>query len=253
MELFSRVVGSGQPLIIIHGLFGMSDNWQSLAKQFASFFEVHLIDQRNHGRSFHHNEFNYDCLSQDLLNYIELKKLRNVILLGHSLGGKTAMKFATLYPGFMSKLIVIDISPRYYSIHHHTIIKGLKYLASQTLKSRRIADEQLAKFIEEPGVRQFLLKSLYWNEKKELEFRFNLNSISDNIENVGQALNKKSFYDGPTLFLQGEESNYINNDDETLIFHHFTDAQIETIKDAGHWVHAQQPQAFFESIMRFLI
>ena len=109
MELFSRVIGSGQPLIIIHGLFGMSDNWQSLAKQFSAFFEVHLIDQRNHGRSFHNDQFNYQNLSEDLWNYIESKQLDEVIILGHSLGGKTAMEFATANPSMVKKLIVVDI------------------------------------------------------------------------------------------------------------------------------------------------
>ena len=253
MDLFSRVIGSGKPLIIIHGLFGMSDNWQSLAKQFVDFFEVHLIDQRNHGRSFHHKEFNYDCLSKDLFNYIESKNLDDVIILGHSLGGKTAMKFATLFPNIVHKLIVVDISPKYYPIHHHTIIKGLKYLTSQTLKSRKEADELLANYIDELDVRQFLLKSLSRNKDKELTFRFNLNSISENIENVGQALEENSIYEGPTLFLQGGNSDYIKSEDEDLIFNHFKQAQIQTIHNAGHWLHAQRPQDFFESVMRFVI
>ena len=114
MELFSRVIGSGQPLIIIHGLFGMSDNWQSLAKQFSAFFEVHLIDQRNHGRSFHNNDFSYQSLSQDLFNYIVSKKLEELIILGHSLGGKTAMEFAVAHPSLVKKLVVVDISPKFW-------------------------------------------------------------------------------------------------------------------------------------------
>ena len=253
MELFSRVIGSGQPLIIIHGLFGMSDNWQSLAKQFSAFFEVHLIDQRNHGRSFHNNDFSYQSLSQDLFNYIASKKLEELIILGHSLGGKTAMEFAVAHPSLVKKLVVVDISPKFYPIHHHTIIKGLRFLVQHELTSRKVADQLLSEFIEQSDVRQFLLKSLYWNKDKKLEFRFNLEGIADNIENVGQALGEKSFYDGPTLFLQGGDSDYIKNEDEALIFHHFPDAQIETIDDAGHWLHAQQPQAFFEIVSRFCV
>ena len=253
MELFSRVIGRGQPLIIIHGLFGMSDNWHSLAKQFSDFFEVHLIDQRNHGRSFHDTDFSYQSLSQDLLNYIESKKLEEVIILGHSLGGKTAMEFAVAYPSVVKKLVVVDISPKFYPIHHHTIIKGLRFLAQHELTSRKVADQLLSEFIEQSDVRQFLLKSLYWNEEKKLEFRFNLEGIANNIENVGQALGEYSFYEGPTLFLQGGDSDYIKNEDEALIFHHFSDAQIETIDDAGHWLHAQQPHAFFEIVSRFCI
>lgn len=253
MELFSRVIGKGKPLIIVHGLFGMSDNWQSLAKQFSTFFEVHIIDQRNHGRSFHNNDFNYQSLSQDLFNYIESKNLEKVIILGHSLGGKTAMEFAVAHPFVVKKLVVVDISPKFYPIHHHTIIKGLRFLAQHELTSRKVADQLLSEFIEQSDVRQFLLKSLYWNEDKKLEFRFNLEGIADNIENVGQALDQKSFYDGPTLFLKGGDSDYIKNEDETLIFHHFPDAQIETIDDAGHWLHAQKPQIFFDLVSRFCI
>ena len=253
MELFSRVIGSGQPLIIIHGLFGMSDNWQSLAKQFSTFFEVHLIDQRNHGRSFHHDQFSYQNLSEDLWNYIESKQLEEVIILGHSLGGKTAMEFATANPLIVKKLIVVDISPKSYPIHHHTIIEGLRFLSKHELTSRKVADQLLSEFIKQSDVRQFLLKSLYWNEDRKLQFRFNLNGIANNIENVGQALGKQSFYDGPTLFLQGGDSDYIKSEDEDLIFHHFSDAQIETIDHAGHWLHAQQPQVFFEIVSRFCI
>jgi pimeloyl-ACP methyl ester carboxylesterase len=253
MELFSRVIGSGQPLIIIHGLFGMSDNWQSLAKQFSAFFEVHLIDQRNHGRSFHNDQFNYQNLSEDLWNYIESKQLDEVIILGHSLGGKTAMEFATANPSMVKKLIVVDISPKFYPIHHHTILEGLRFLSKHELTSRKVADQLLSEFIHQSDVRQFLLKSLYWNEDRKLEFRFNLNGIANNIENVGQALGKQSFYDGPSLFLQGGDSDYINSEDEDLIFHHFSNAQIETIDDAGHWLHAQKPQVFFDLVSRFCI
>jgi pimeloyl-ACP methyl ester carboxylesterase len=253
MELFSRVIGSGQPLIIIHGLFGMSDNWQSLAKQFSAFFEVHLIDQRNHGRSFHNDQFNYQNLSEDLWNYIESKQLDEVIILGHSLGGKTAMEFATANPSMVKKLIVVDISPKFYPIHHQTILEGLRFLSKHELTSRKVADQLLSEFIHQSDVRQFLLKSLYWNEDRKLEFRFNLNGIANNIENVGQALGKQSFYDGPSLFLQGGDSDYINSEDEDLIFHHFSNAQIETIDDAGHWLHAQKPQVFFDLVSRFCI
>ena len=253
MELFSRVIGSGQPLIIIHGLFGMSDNWQSLAKQFSAFFEVHLIDQRNHGRSFHNDQFNYQNLSEDLWNYIESKQLDEVMILGHSLGGKTAMEFATANPSMVKKLIVVDISPKFYPIHHHTILEGLRFLSKHELTSRKVADQLLSEFIHQSDVRQFLLKSLYWNEDRKLEFRFNLNGIANNIENVGQALGKQSFYDGPSLFLQGGDSDYINSEDEDLIFHHFSNAQIETIDDAGHWLHAQKPQVFFDLVSRFCI
>jgi pimeloyl-ACP methyl ester carboxylesterase len=188
-----------------------------------------------------------------LWNYIESKQLDEVIILGHSLGGKTAMEFATANPSMVKKLIVVDISPKFYPIHHHTILEGLRFLSKHELTSRKVADQLLSEFIHQSDVRQFLLKSLYWNEDRKLEFRFNLNGIANNIENVGQALGKQSFYDGPSLFLQGGDSDYINSEDEDLIFHHFSNAQIETIDDAGHWLHAQKPQVFFDLVSRFCI
>ena len=253
MKLFSRVLGEGQPLLIIHGLFGMSDNWQSLAKLYSDYFEVHLIDQRNHGRSPHADEFSYLYLSNDLHQYILDNQLNDVIIIGHSLGGKTAMQFAVSYPEFLSKLIIVDISPRFYPIHHDKIIEGLKMLDFSILKSRSQADAVLSEYIEEGDVRQFLLKSMYWKEKGQLDFRFNLNSISQNIANVGEALDNEANCSIPTLFIKGGNSNYINDDDEDLIFKHFKDAEIQTVDEVGHWLHAEKPQEFFEMTVRFCL
>ena len=253
MKLYSRVLGEGQPLLIIHGLFGMSDNWQSLAKRYADYFEVHLIDQRHHGRSPHADEFSYLHLSNDLHQYIVDNQLNDVIIIGHSLGGKTAMQFAVSYPEFLSKLIIVDISPRFYPIHHDKIIEGLKMLDFSILKSRSQADAVLSEYIEEGDVRQFLLKSMSWKEKGQLDFRFNLKSISQNIANVGEALDNEANCSIPTLFIKGGNSNYINDDDEDLIFKHFTDAEIQTVDEVGHWLHAEKPQEFFEMTVRFCL
>jgi len=253
VKLYSRVLGEGQPLLIIHGLFGMSDNWQSLAKRYADYFEVHLIDQRNHGRSPHADEFSYLHLSNDLHQYIIDNQLNDVVIIGHSLGGKTAMQFAVSYPELLSKLIIVDISPRFYPIHHDKIIEGLKMLDFSILKSRSQADAVLSEYIEEGDVRQFLLKSMYWKEKGQLDFRFNLKSISQNIANVGEALDNEANCSIPTLFIKGGNSNYINDDDEDLIFKHFTDAEIQTVDEVGHWLHAEKPQEFFEMTVRFCL
>ena len=253
VKLYSRVLGEGQPLLIIHGLFGMSDNWQSLAKRYADYFEVHLIDQRNHGRSPHADEFSYLHLSNDLHQYILHNQLNDVVIIGHSLGGKTAMQFAVNYPELLSKLIIVDISPRFYPIHHDKIIEGLKMLDFSILKSRSQADVVLSKYIEEGDVRQFLLKSMYWKEKGQLDFRFNLTSISQNIANVGEALDNEANCSIPTLFIKGGNSNYINDDDEDLIFKHFTGAEIQTLDEVGHWLHAEKPQEFFEMTIRFCL
>ena len=253
VKLYSRIIGKGQPLLIIHGLFGMSDNWQSLAKLYADYFEVHLIDQRNHGRSPHSDEFSYLQLSNDIHQYIIDAKLNDFIIIGHSLGGKTAMQFAVSYPKFLHKLIIVDISPRFYPIHHDKIIEGLKMLDFSVLKSRSQADAVLSEYIEEADVRQFLLKSMYWKEKGKLDFRFNLKSISQNIANVGEALDKEASCSVPSLFIKGGNSNYINDYDEELIFKHFIDAEIQTLDDVGHWPHAEKPQEFFEMTVRFCL
>ena len=253
MKLFSRIIGEGSPLLIVHGLFGMSDNWQSLGKKFANFYEVHLIDQRNHGRSPHSKVFNYKVLADDLVKYIKDYKLKNVLLMGHSLGGKTAMEFAVRYPDLVNKLIVVDISPKAYPVHHDTIIEGLQSLDFNVLNSRGEADRKLAEYIVDAGVRQFLLKSLYWVEKGRLAFRFNLEVIAEHITEVGKVLADKMQYKGPSLFVDGAFSSYIVDEDEDLILEHFPEAEIVTIKDAGHWVHAEQPKRFFDEVLRFCI
>ena len=253
MKLFSRIMGEGQPLLIVHGLFGMSDNWQSLGKKFADFYEVHLIDQRNHGRSPHSTVFNYDVLAHDLVKYIKEHKLNNVLLMGHSLGGKTAMELAVKHPDLVQKLIVVDISPKAYPVHHDKIIEGLQNLDFRVIKSRGEADRKLTEHIDDAGVRQFLLKSLYWVEKGQLAFRFNLEAIAEHITEVGKVLADKMEYKGPCLFVDGASSAYIVDEDEDLILEHFPEAEIVTIVDAGHWVHAEQPNSFFDEVLRFCI
>ena len=253
MKLFSRIMGEGQPILIVHGLFGMSDNWQSLGKKFADFYEVHLVDQRNHGRSPHSAVFNYEVLANDLLNYIKNHKLKNVILMGHSLGGKTAMQLAVKHPDLVQKLIIVDISPKAYPVHHDKIIEALQSLDFDDLKSRGEADIKLAEYIDDASVRQFLLKSLYWVEKEQLAFRFNLKAIADHITEVGKVMADKMVYKGPSLFIDGASSAYIVDEDEDLILEHFPEAEIVTIADAGHWVHAEQPKRFFDEVLRFCI
>ena len=253
MKLASTILGKGKPLIVLHGLFGMSDNWYTLGKKFSSFFEVHLVDQSNHGRSPHMDEFNYDVLSAQIAQYISDYQLEDVILLGHSMGGKTAMQLAVNQAENISKLIVADISPRFYPIHHHEIISGLKKLKLEGLKTRGQADRELSNYISEIGVRQFLLKNLYWKDKNQFAFRFNLEAIANNIENVGQALGENDVYEKKTLFIAGENSSYIREEDEELILRHFPKSEIETISNAGHWLHAEQPDIFFDLVMRFTL
>lgn len=255
MLLHSNILGKkqGQSFVILHGFLGMSDNWKTLGKQFSeNGFEVHLIDQRNHGSSFWDDTFNYHVMVEDLKQYCDHYKLSNIILLGHSMGGKTAMLFAALYPEIVSKLIIADISPKFYPLHHETILDGLNALNFDIIKSRGDADTILSRYIADFGTRQFLLKNLYWKEKGQLALRMNLKVLTNQIAEVGEALPSNAIFNKDTLFLRGEKSNYITSEDEISIHHHFPKAKIESIKNAGHWLHAENPKDFFDVVLQFV-
>lgn len=250
--LHSKILGSGEPLLIIHGFLGMGDNWKTLARRFSENYEVHLIDQRNHGRSFHADDFSYEILVDDLLQYVNHHQLKKVNLLGHSMGGKTAMLFAVSYPEKVNKLMVADIGPKFYPRHHDIILEGLSAVDFSQHKSRKEVEEVLQNYIPEMGIRQFLLKNVYWETKEQLAFRFNLNSLLDNIDEIGAVLPSLSVFEGRTLFLKGEHSGYINDDDKTLIEAHFQNSEIVTVKNAGHWLHAENPNDFYDHVVSFL-
>ena len=251
--LHSKILGEGRPFIILHGFLGMSDNWKTLGTQYSeNGFEVHLIDQRNHGKSFHSEEFNYDVLSDDVIRYMDHHNIESSYVLGHSMGGKTAMQLATSGPERVTKLIVADIAPKYYPPHHDFIFNGLSHLDFDQISDRREADEELSKHIKEKGVRQFLLKNLYWEEKDRLGFRFNLKVLKERMEEIGENISSNAVYDGPTLFLRGDRSEYIQPNDFAEIKRHFPNAEIETIDKAGHWLHAENPKQFYNKSFTFL-
>ncbi|WP_114490906.1 alpha/beta fold hydrolase [Candidatus Ulvibacter alkanivorans] len=253
MLLHSQILGQGTPFLILHGFLGMSDNWKTLGNRFAEEgYEMHLVDQRNHGRSFHSNEFSYSIMADDLKTYCEHHKLNEIILLGHSMGGKTAMQFAVQYPSKVSKLLVADIGPKAYPQHHQDILKGLSMLDFSEIKSRGEADKALSAYVKEKGVRQFLLKNLYWKEKGKLGLRMNLPVLTKEIEEVGQAIKSETPYKGASLFLKGDRSGYIDSMDEIGIKKYFPNATIETISNAGHWLHAENPDEFYQKVMNFL-
>lgn len=252
--LHSRIIGTGKPMLILHGYFGMGDNWKTHANKLAEDgFEVHLIDQRNHGRSFHSSAFNYELMVSDLKNYIKHYQLEKVNLLGHSMGGKTAMLFAVENSDLVDKLIIADISPREYPPHHNAILKALNSIDFSVHNSRKLVDEQLAVYIPEVGVRGFLAKSLYWKEKEQLAFRFNVKSLTTNNNEVGIALPSFTKFTGNVLFLRGENSEYIMEDDIPLIKAHFPNFQLKTIANAGHWLHAENPKDFYDKLFSFLL
>ena len=253
MELYSKIYGNkGQDLIIIHGLFGMSDNWNTLGKKFSKYCKVHLIDLRNHGRSPHSNDFNYEVMCHDILEYMDNNNISNPIILGHSLGGKVAMKFAFTYPDKLEKLIVADIAPRLYnSDFHKNILATLKKLPLQNFKKREEIDNVLSSFYKDKGMRFFLLKNLYRNKKNAFAWRFNIDVLLEKVQNVQQASFVSGKLNVPTHFIRGSNSDYINSSDELLIKKHFTDFSIGEIKGAGHWLHAEKPECFYDEVMGF--
>jgi len=251
MKLSYKEVGNGKPLIILHGLFGSSDNWISIARKLGESRKVFILDQRNHGDSPHSNEFNYQVMANDLKEFIEDHSIENFDLIGHSLGGKTAMLFATQNPSLVNKLIIVDIAPKLYSVHHDTIIEGLKAIDLTSLKSRNEADATLAEYVPLIGVRQFLLKNL---KRTPLGFgwKINLEVIQNEIEEVGKGLPPAAHFDKPTLFIRGGMSNYILDDDMGIINTHFPKARLATVKSASHWVHAEKPIDFLLETNSFL-
>ncbi|MGV6844990.1 MAG: alpha/beta fold hydrolase [Lutibacter sp.] len=250
--LHSTIIGSGKPLLILHGYLGMSDNWKTLGNKFSEFYEVHLIDQRNHGRSFHSDDFDYELLVDDLKNYIDHYHLKSVNLLGHSMGGKVAMLFAVTHPNLVNKLIVADISPRAYKPHHQQILAALNAVNFDLQNTRKKVAEVLKIYIKDEGILQFLLKNVYWKNKEKLAFRFNLISLTENYNEVGLALPSFTEFNGDTLFLKGEKSDYINKEDEPLIQAHFQNSRIVTVKNSGHWLHAENPTQFYSEVVSFL-
>ncbi|APD06467.1 esterase [Flavobacteriaceae bacterium UJ101] len=252
MLLHSKILGEGQPLLIIHGLFGSSDNWGTLGKKFAEHFQVHLIDLRNHGRSFHSEEMNYGLMVADLLEYTKYHQLENTILLGHSMGGKTAMKLALEHPETLEKVLIADIAPKHYPPHHQSIIKAMLSVDFSTVSSRKEVDATLSKYITDLGVKQFILKNVYWTEDKKLAFRMNVPVLSNHYEDLMES-DLSGQFDKPTLFLKGEKSFYIQPEDEESIKNLFPKAKIITISNAGHWLHAENPNDFYSEVMKFLM
>jgi pimeloyl-ACP methyl ester carboxylesterase len=251
--LYSRIEGEGKPLLIIHGFLGMSDNWKSFGSLYAAEgFQVHMLDLRNHGRSFHAEDFSYALMANDVLDYCNQHQLTNINVIGHSMGGKVAMLFATTHPELVEKLIVADIGPKYYAPHHQDILAGLNAVDFSTKPDRAEVEETLYPYIPDFGTRQFLMKNLYWVEPGQLAFRFNLPIFNAKIEVIGEALPSESHFDKPTLFIRGGNSKYILDSDVPEIQKHFPTFKLITIPNVGHWLHAENPKLFFEETITFL-
>lgn len=245
-------MGSGPALLILHGLFGSLDNWLSHAKILSEEFTVHLLDQRNHGRSPHADEWNYPLMAEDLLAYMDSEGITTASLLGHSMGGKTALTFADAYPERLEKLIIADITPKPYKPHHDEIIEALLSVPLAEVSQRSEVDEILKQSIEEVSVRQFLLKGLGRNKEKGFAWKFNLEVISQNYEEVLKEIPLEDPNYLPTLFIYGAKSNYLNEDDLETLPKLFPLAQFISVPEAGHWLHAENPSVFMKEVQDFL-
>jgi pimeloyl-ACP methyl ester carboxylesterase len=251
MKLFYRTSGHGHPLIILHGLFGSSDNWYTLAKTFSQHYTVYLLDQRNHGQSPHSAEMNYEVLAEDIHDFIQEHKLSAPHIIGHSMGGKAAMNFAVKYPEKLGKLVVVDIVPKAYPVHHDAILDGLHAIPLATLRSRAEGDSLLVPFVPEMDVRQFLLKNLGRDAEGRFQWKINLPAIDNNIEAMGAGMIFSGKHDGPVLFIRGEKSNYYAPGDEERIKAIFPNAELVTM-DTGHWVQAEKPDEFARVVLDYL-
>lgn len=251
--LHSKIIGDHpQHFIITHGLFGQLDNWNTLGKKFADHFTTHLVDLRNHGRSFHDEKTSQIAMSEDFANYMNHHGIEKAHLMGHSLGGKVVMHFALDHPEKVDKLIVADMAPKSYKAHHQEIIKGLKNVDFSKVERRSDVEHFMEGHIPARSVRQFLMKSIYRKKDETYAFRFNLEALSENYDALIQNLLPEKTFDHPTLFLGGEKSDYIQKEDKDLILNYFPKAQIEFVSNAGHWLHAENPNEFFEKSIFFL-
>ena len=252
MELFFRTFGEGKPLVIMHGLFGSSDNWQTVGKVLAKQRKVYLVDLPNHGQSPHSEDFTYDAMANELANFIQHHNLGKPDLLGHSMGGKTAMQYAKMYPEGFNKMIVVDIAPKAYPVRHQSIIEGLSAIDIDNLTSRQKADQVLSEYVNEAGVRQFLLKNLARKAGGGFQWKVNLPIIAQKIEQVGVSQAGESVSLHPVLFIGGGASDYIRIEDQNSILRTFPRADILMVDGAGHWVHATHPQALIDAVESFL-
>jgi len=251
--LYSKIQGEGKDLIILHGFLGMGDNWRSHARKLAQMgYRVHLPDQRNHGRSFWSDEFTYEAMAGDLGRYMDHHQVEEATILGHSMGGKTAMTFATKHPERCKKLIVIDIAPKYYPPHHQAVVEALQALDLEVIQSRTEADTALSEHINETSMRLWLLKNLYWQTPEKFGFRCNLEALAQNMDQVGEPISGTALFSKAALFLRGEYSEYVRDSDIADIRMYFPRAQVDTIPEAGHWLHAENPQGFMDVLLPFL-
>lgn len=251
MPLHFHRSGSGEPLFILHGLFGTWENLGTTIKTLAEHYDVIAPDMLNHGRSPHIETFNYETMANAVLELADQLNIETFKLLGHSMGGKIAMELAINHPDRIEKLIVVDIAPVQYPHHHVDVFEGLKSISLETLNSRSEADKHLAKHVTNPSVRAFLLKNLYRNKAGRFEWRMHLSALDTHYQHIAAAVSKGR-YSGPTLFIKGSDSEYLLADYQHAVTQRFANTQLRIIEGTGHWPHAEKPALFTKIVERFL-
>lgn len=253
MKLYYKQYGEeGPPLIILHGLLGAGGNWHTLSRDvFSEAYRVYAVDLRNHGRSPHSDVFDYPTMADDVQQLIEEEGLAPVHVLGHSMGGKVAMQLALRHADLVDRLIVADMAPKAYPPKHDEILEALRSLRLDQYESRKQIDRALSERIASRPIRQFLLKNLDYGGE-QYRWKMNLDVIYENYDEVSAAIESSSTFDKPTLFVRGEQSNYIEDEDRDELRRYFPKARLVTLSGAGHWLHADQPEAFGRTVMEFL-
>jgi len=254
VKLNFKEYGEGKPLVILHGLFGSLDNWFSLAKAFSDKHHVYLIDQRNHGQSPHSDSHTYDEMADDLFEFFQDHGLKDAVLIGHSMGGKTALKFAAEHSSLLEKLVIVDMGVKQFPVHHDLIIRAMQALDLHNISSRSEAEEQLHFLLdEEESTIQFLLKNIYRQKQEDgsanYAWRFNLDVLANDIEEMGLPILEGA--DVETLFLYGTQSKYVLETDKPEILSLFPNTAFKSL-NTGHWVHAQDPEGFVASVKAFI-
>ena len=255
MKLFFRQIGQGKPVIILHGLLGLSDNWVTFGRQLASDFEVFIPDLRNHGQSPHDPVFNFHVLVEDLRKLIKDLGLKKVNLIGHSLGGKTAMLFALKYPDLLDKLVIVDIAPRKYppNPEHRMLIDAMLKVDLSSAHSRSDVDKQLEPNVHSLRLRQFVLKNIYWKNKNSLGWRLDLNVLNESMPSIMEEISSTKQFLNPVLLVRGGLSDYVKDHDLYEMVKLFPETLVKTLVNASHWVHVDAPEEFYTLVHEFLL
>jgi esterase len=252
MQLHFKESGQGRAVILLHGLLGSLDNWHSIVLRLAESLHVFALDQRNHGQSPHSDVMNYSLMARDVDEFMSSCGLATATIIGHSMGGKTAMQFALQFPNRVEKLIVADMAPRAYAPAYEKIFAALLALDLPKFQSRQQIEAALAPDIPNLVLRRFLLKNLGRNSDGGFFWKINLRGIAENYSRLREPVSAPAPFAKPALFLRGGKSNYINPEDEPLIHELFPQSEIQTIPEAGHWLHADQPEEFVKRVLKFL-